>query len=103
MQPLPSPFPLPQESFLQQFREIAPTIRHDMDMNRMCPFMDPIDNAARMQLDFPVGENVDPLQFRRDAAPIRQETQAVTGLDELFQEGLGHVWPLSLGDKINNA
>src|SRR5690606_14104660 len=92
-----------EQSFFQKFREIAPTVRHDMDMNCMDRFMDTVDYAVWSELNFPVGKNIDSLQFGRDAPPIREKAQAVPGLDELFQDGVGHVRAFSFGDEIENA
>jgi len=54
-----------EQSFFQNFREIAPTVRHNMDMNCLDRFMDTVDYAIWSELDFPIGKNIDSLQFGR--------------------------------------
>ena len=74
-----------------------------MDVNCMGRFMDAVDYAVWTKLDFPVRKNIDSLQFGRDAAPIKEEAEAVPGLDELLQKGLSRVRSFSVGDKLENA
>lgn len=42
-----------EQTFFQKLREIAPTVRHNMDMNHMGRFMATVDYAIRFELDFP--------------------------------------------------
>ena len=99
LSPLPSKS---KQSFFQEFRKIAPTVRHDVDMNLVGLVMDAVDYAVWLGLDFAIRKNVDPLQFRRDAAPIGKEAQAVPGLNELLQKGFAHVRSFPVGDEIEN-
>ena len=61
-----------KQSFFQKFREIAPTVGHNMNINRMDRFMDTVEYAVWFGLDFPVRKNVDSSQFRGGCGPDRE-------------------------------